>query len=513
MNSRNVRFFSLLTAITIAFGVAPPVANSSEWIGGVGDWFEPANWNGGVPGTELAGEVNNGEAHFSSPVDVLQLRIATPTSINGNFASVARVVGTADLDVTSVAFIGLLNTRGIKQTDGLLTLNGGDLSSLRVIVGSANGISDDRFTANGGVQLIKGSLVSEDNVNVGVAGGTGSAVLTGVGDVRIEGGDLRAQGDLVIGDAGGTGSARATARGSVSVKGGNVEAARVRVGWATGTSSFNGDATGSLLVEDGDVETSNIWIGVTSAISQATGQSKAQFKIVDGDLSMTAMFVGQSDGGPSVGVFEQHRGLTSGGSLVVGAASQVILGINGTEAGVDYAQLRIEEVTIGGTLEARFAESFSPRPGMSFDLIVADSIAPTNLVVTGLDPDLRSAMRVVASPTLLRLVFVPETSSLALAATSLLGLSFSRRRRCRLHPAPPSATRSFLRAAKAVISLRAIPVWASTACMPSRPKRWRGLATPTPAATRRTVRHAWSLAPSQKTGEQSESRSSLPGLA
>jgi hypothetical protein len=123
MNSRNVRLFSLLAAITIAFGVAPPVASSSEWIGGVGDWFESANWNGGVPGTELAGDVNNGEAHFSSPVDVLQFKIAAPTSI-GNFASVARVVGSADLDVTHLALIGLLNTRGIKQADGLLTLNG-----------------------------------------------------------------------------------------------------------------------------------------------------------------------------------------------------------------------------------------------------------------------------------------------------------------------------------------------------------------------------------------------------
>lgn len=460
--------FAVLVGLVLV-GVSSHAPAQTEWFGGVGDWFEPANWTNAVPDLNNPATVNAGEARFDTPATAggfQALLIGGQSSTHGVSQTVGTVRGTADLRVTGQVVVGTASGTGqgtVQRGEGRLFLSGADLindgyddtslfplvlSISRVALGTAGGTgTGTRFTGVGTAELVDGSIRTEGSISVGHASGTGTGGERHAdGDLRITRGDLIGTGSVSIGSASGTGSTDGFANGKVEILSGDLVVlprtdpftvepfSSLSVGTAGGTGQFDGSAVGELIVERGDVIADNVLVGSAGGISRSTSRAEGRITVRGGDIRMRSMAVGTLGGNgiSANGLAQISGGSILGESLSIGAFGELVLDLGApvtqptatsvTIDEVDFGKVRVDDVQIDGGLTARFLDGFQPEPGQQFDLIVTDQLAGDfSLEVVGLDPVWLDQLTVVQTPTLLRLQFaVPEPTAAVLLAINLL---------------------------------------------------------------------------------------------
>ncbi|MFL6594751.1 MAG: hypothetical protein ACJ8HQ_04840, partial [Chthoniobacterales bacterium] len=120
---------------------------TTNWIDGVGDWFNPANWSAGVPTSGNRGQIGN-----------------------GGTAQIAADAGNADVSV------------GVNFVSGNLVVSGS---------GRLNGSVDVGFSGNGTLMISDGGMVTNSvNPVIGLTG-PGVAIVTGVGSSWTHTGNCR----------------------------------------------------------------------------------------------------------------------------------------------------------------------------------------------------------------------------------------------------------------------------------------------------------------------------------
>jgi hypothetical protein len=426
----------------------PAIPPRTEWVAATGDWHAAVNWDNGEPSADDWAVVNRGEARFSTPAVSNWLTI-------GETGGVGAVVGSADLTATGVVSIGTASGTGtdhVQIGSGSLRIAGGDLRINpmppeanfiipgELVVGNGGGTGTrTSFSGVGLLEVQDGDVISPGGVRVGTVGGTGTNTrLSGTGTLRLTDGQLQAVGALMVGTASGTGSADGTALGEMLVENGSVHVraglfdlpGNVSIGVAGGTGQFDGQATGVLTLDHADLTAAQISIGITSPISGASGASDGKLIVRDGNVSMTSMQIGMSlsNGGPAAGRLEQHRGRTTGESLDLGADGVLVLGIAGELPAVQYGQVHIMRAALSGRVEARFIDGYLPKDGDVFDLVTAGAITGGySVTVAGINPADYPNLRIVKTPQVVRLQFVPEPAAWGLAALAIATGALRRR--------------------------------------------------------------------------------------
>ena len=189
--SRWLRAASALSGFAIT-ALIPAPALAVTWIDGTGDWFNPANWSGGVPNSSTPVVIDNaGTAQIFAPG-------ATSNSARiGDTGAGAVTVGangswtTFGSGLTIAANAG--STGVVNQTGGLLTLSGGgqiqfgggsgtyNLNGGTVQIGGANAIGAGagayQFNLGGGTIQVVGSNLTT-NINATLTAGSTSTIDT-----------------------------------------------------------------------------------------------------------------------------------------------------------------------------------------------------------------------------------------------------------------------------------------------------------------------------------------------
>lgn len=209
-------------AVMAWLAVWPALSGAQTWLNpGTGDWFDGANWAGGVP---LAGDgvviSNGGTATLGAPPSITPQLGNLSIGVTGSGVGVGSVLSNG-VDIRS-GFLTIGGDFGVAgASDGLLRINGAG--------GSANGIFVASASSSGAASNLKGRLiVSGDFVN-GPAGSfvVGESFLAGRGTVTngsvTIGGNAGAAQFFVVGDVFNTDSNAIGSRSSGTVQiGGNL---------------------------------------------------------------------------------------------------------------------------------------------------------------------------------------------------------------------------------------------------------------------------------------------------
>lgn len=431
---------------------ASPAAANSLIIAGASQSNATATLTGTAdlrPGSWLSVAVARGTGNGSTRISNGSLKIAggdlelTTPIPDPDFPTLPRSVlevGLAGGTGTDTRWV----SNGVLEVRDGSVINGGYVS-----IGYASGTGTrTRFESNGQATIVNGSLEATYAFVVGSAGGTGTqSQKSSVGRLEVFSGDVRAAGAMDVGTSIGTSSSINDANGSVYVSDGDIDVAiltpdpdffpdltvsQLSIGTAHHIASARGQAKGVIVLERGDLRVRDIAVGVASAESFSSSSGDGTLRVMDGDVEMGTLVIGVSLDGVSAakGFFEHHRGITTGESLELGATGRIVLGVEGTVAGAEYAAIRVEEVAAIGVIEALFATAYTPRLGDEFVLIDADILTGDyDVLLTGLTLPAGLRMEVMTSMTQLRLNIVPEPATLIVA---LLGVAsccaYSRRR-------------------------------------------------------------------------------------
>ncbi|WP_291298634.1 PEP-CTERM sorting domain-containing protein [Elioraea sp.] len=377
--------FRVVLVASTALLPVPALAAAVTWNNtALGDWFNPANWLGGVPTTADDATVNNGGTAAASGLVTPSARSLFIGSGNAAVQTGAVTVTGLDLQIGNVfnalrvgaAGSGATATGTLNVSGSVLGLSAGSAFSA-FVVGSAAGagavgtgtmaVSGDVIAANGAVGIAStaaaggssasGTLTVGGNVtglaNVGtVFGQPGDAASTAAGSVTIGGNATVGQsGFLVVGQGL---QAASAATGTVSI--GGTLATTSSGSWAIGNGAA---ATGTGSVSAGAVDT--------------TAQA------------LSALFVGTAaNGGTGTGVLTLGTGtLTVAGNASIGTA-QIDLG--GTANGT---------VTLGGSLaatgsnrvlrvgEAASSSLFAPGTGSATGALTAAGVSGFRIIDIG----------------------------------------------------------------------------------------------------------------------------------
>ena len=376
------------------------------WVDGTGDWFNPANWSGGVPNSNVIALINNG---------------GTAQITSGGAAASELELGVGDQDVGTLSASGAGSLQdegsvyvGRSGTGTLSITKGGVISSTRFIIGENSGSNGTAtvsgsgsmwtnlavctigFEGNGTLNITNGGQLSQSNTTTIGDIGTGAVTVDGMGstwvdDVQINignggsgtltisngghvssfgstvGGGSGSSGVVNVGDAGsswtnnsflelsGTGG-----NGSLHImNGGTVSNGSCIMGSFSGTGTATVAGTGSTWTNDGDLTVGNIFDGIGTVtisdgaqVTNANGflgfDSSANGTVeIDGAGSMWTntgnLYVGGSDTG-AAGIGVVH--IADGGTLV---ADSVTVWSPGTTGGNGTIQA-VNGITIEGTL-------------------------------------------------------------------------------------------------------------------------------------------------------------------
>ncbi|ABS65205.1 outer membrane autotransporter barrel domain [Parvibaculum lavamentivorans DS-1] len=190
----------------------------SFWSGGAGDWFDPGNWAGGVPGAGDVAIVNNG--------GTAEIGAAGALSSIGSAGETAGNSGTVEVDgAGSTWAIGNTLYIGNSGTGTLNVTNGGAVSNNNAAIGTtATGsgtatidgagstwTNSGQLTiggaGEGALEISGGGAVSNNEGSIGnQAGSTGEVAVDGIGSTWTNSGDLvvgaRSNGTLGISGGG-----------------------------------------------------------------------------------------------------------------------------------------------------------------------------------------------------------------------------------------------------------------------------------------------------------------------
>jgi hypothetical protein len=341
------------------------------WVGGSGDWSNPANWSRNavptageavvldVPGTAtitISGGTNNISNLTSSEDVVLSggvLDIATLMTVNGSFTQTGGTVdGLGALDVN-----GLLLWSGGDQTGGGTTFANGGISftgagartlnnRILDITGPVSLGSGETLTvANGSTINGAGTFVNQGVLNL--VDSTLGMALNNAGTVNADGANAIAGGAL-------------TNTGAVNVYSGNTALASGQVHLNQGIIDI---AAGSTL----DVGAGSSLVNDTIGIIRGRGSLDAS------GIGASLINNGSINPGTSPGI------LTVLGNFPGTGILNIELG--GTTPGSGYDQLNISgQGSLTGTLNVSFWNGYTPNVGDSFQILnygTAGTLTPT----------------------------------------------------------------------------------------------------------------------------------------
>ncbi|MEQ9226772.1 MAG: autotransporter domain-containing protein [Parvibaculum sp.] len=243
------------TALTASALLAAP-AHAGSWTAGTGDWFDPANWDSGVPTAgDYATLDNGGTAQIDAPGAVSQ---GVAVGFNSDTSGTVEVSGSgASWTNTYSIYLGYGGHGALDITDGgqvtteaaFLGFESTGLGELNVDGdGSLFDVSSALTIGNEGegrLTITSGAAVNSGSGSIGAAGGTGSVTVDG------EGSSWYSQYEIMVGNNG---------QGRLDIaNGGSVTSdSYVQLGGypdSTGTVTVDGE--GSTLDAAGD-----LWVGV-----------------------------------------------------------------------------------------------------------------------------------------------------------------------------------------------------------------------------------------------------------
>jgi len=291
---RRVAFSALALIFIVDFTVTDPCfGQSTFWVAdGVGNWFVPANWSAGVPGSSSNAEINNG--------------------------------GTARLfDFAQAGIFGIGNSTG---NSGTLEILGGNATFNEIAVGKSG---------TGALRIENGGILSTDKAYLAAfQEGTGSATVTGANsnfDTKQLSVGLFGAGTLAIANGGRLSSDIEAYIGDVTGSTGMVTVDGAASKWTNGGSLTVGhQGVGSLDVSSGGVVQSvNGYVGLQAGSSGSVTVAGAQSDWdISGVLHIGSVGTGMvtvSDGGElraNSEILVNRFAAGNGTLLVTGAGSE-----------------------------------------------------------------------------------------------------------------------------------------------------------------------------------------------
>ena len=206
-----------------------------SWLGGTGDWSDPAYWSGGLPGTGSDVYINNGDdlVYLDTNATIASLTLGGTTgsselsSVSTTYyliiagALAVNQTGTLSLDTGDTVAAGMLSVNsGTINLDGRSTLQiYGDASNSGSIdlgyKSGSNGLNVNGMLTNQGIL----NLNAGDTANIGGLVNSGSVNLYGRSTLQIYG-DASNSGSILSPDP--SGSNRLTVNGMLTNQGGLV---------------------------------------------------------------------------------------------------------------------------------------------------------------------------------------------------------------------------------------------------------------------------------------------------
>jgi T5SS/PEP-CTERM-associated repeat protein len=343
----------LVASLLLCGSGGPAVAADKLWDNVDGGFFsEPANWFGGVPGTDDVARFETTDSNlfqrtytvdFTTDPATQQL-VVEDDGVTFNLKQhayllenpfVAAALGTVpnrsgNLTVTNGTLMffdaSILEIASVAGGSGALT------------VGAAGVVADTgRFTTggpgvrvglngSGTLEINSGGFVKADRVTIGVnSGSTGAVTVTGIGSLLSIENDLRFSGD--------SGTLRITTGGRVSLSGDRLE--------------FGGN--GALHLEGGTLFAKHVPPHAESSFIWTSGT--LSFTSFDDDLTV-----------PNGGVLNLSGDSIAGNLTVLpGATTQVFISSS--------SQVDGHVVVDGGNLQLSMASGFNPSPQDKFEII------------------------------------------------------------------------------------------------------------------------------------------------
>jgi hypothetical protein len=440
MNTRFSRKSSALAAFAL-IQVMASLVNAADffWDGTTGNWNDSINWQTDVlPGASDAGRINNGGTALiddsGGAVFTGFVILADSAGTSGNL----RMTGASLTTGFDIRIGGNSFTSGgvgvFEQTSGSIIMNGGNVN-----VGFGTNADTTRGT---GTYTMSGGSLQLSGSNIFAVGNRG------VGTVSQSGGTIYVRGGGTTGPAGailqlGRNTATVGASGTFTLSGGATASTRVLFGQAVQTSgvasvnTFNLEGTGTLL-------TNEITVNNTAATNT--------FNFTGGTLTARAINIPLTNNGGALAPagFDLTLGASDFASIPIDPiGTTTFSGANGytqsatgnlaidiaalgTNDFVDIGAGGIGAASLAGRITVNMLNNFNPPAGSFFDILAADTILNSAVVIGGTPGGGVFAPSTVIGGDgreVLRLTVVPEPATAALLAGAFLALSSLRRRR------------------------------------------------------------------------------------
>ncbi|WP_291985164.1 PEP-CTERM sorting domain-containing protein [Candidatus Accumulibacter sp. ACC007] len=330
----------------------------------------------------------------------------------GRSGTVVGELNTAGLSGFGSQSIGVADGDTSGTVTGTLVVGAGGIAGGSLAIGTTSGAANATGSASsgGGVTLTSSLMVGNNS------GGAGS---TADGALRITNGDLLIDGSITVGQVSGSDTGK-QAIATLALVDGELAAQRVGIGQAAGAGSTNARVTlqgvtgriQSLQVGEsfdaqgnpngrvellGSVLNAEEFVALGSGLSGGSGNGAISLK--DSRLNVGVgpesgsfygdMFVGTSGAGSQAGLMLERSLVDVADRLLLGAASQLQIGIEGGLRIAQYGAIDTRTAVLGGDLDLRF--DFTPLlDSMVFDLVLSellDGISGdfANVSILGLD--------------------------------------------------------------------------------------------------------------------------------
>ncbi len=427
--------FVVATLAAVLFTAAPLLAQTT-WIAGESDWFDPENWDSGVPNLATDAAINNGGTATVAG-DTVPQAMSLDIGVDGGTGrfSYLATAGGFTLTVAGSLNVGFTQSGAATSTGTLSFAGGGSARGIdgdgsgvfRLGVTEADGDAEGTISTAGFTRIESGSFTA---LHLGVSSGAGNATAltqsltmdqqldiedmaaieigvskaAGDADAEVMMDRLEGVGTLSVGVAGSTGTANgllqtATLAQTQSVVGFGITNA---AGDATGEYIFDsgrmdGDSTGDLdigvsngsgaasgrIVKQSFFSTFNPnirgFLNINIGIANSDGDANGSLVMEQGIEADNEINVGIANGsGSAAGAIEVRRAaLIRAATLNLGSGATTTLGLQGTDRATfeGYASIEATTANLDGTLNAKF--TFVPPAAQDFELVRSGS--PTGI--------------------------------------------------------------------------------------------------------------------------------------
>jgi len=339
---RTSEFASWMNGVLLSQPGSAP-SSPDNWLGGMGNWSNPADWSAGEPGTGSDVVINTGNDNVTLDVN---------GSINS--LTLGGTSGSSTLANTNESSLTVAGALTINQI-GTLTFNGGFNGFSDVTVGGA--------TMNAGTinlslaQLQTASITNSGSINlsVGFAMATGainnSGAITGIDDVDSvsSGGDFSNSGSVGVYNVSVGGTLTNQAGGGISAQHLTVTGNLINMGDVSGFMNGSQFSVAGTLTNSGrfDIDYSGVTVGTLNNLTNGLIVGDGSITVGGTASNAGGIVIGSSEFAPSA-ILEIEGNLMNSGGVGIysdgGSGSARVAG-NITNSGSI-------EVSAGGSLDA-----------------------------------------------------------------------------------------------------------------------------------------------------------------